>query len=165
MRQWISSVKTKKKKMFVKLWSMRFMQIFDGNQCKWVTEGQMVSNGGQAIKQMTCSLECDLHSMSRLRPDLCIEGKSCDQLSTTIEYVRSTEKAQCRFLNEPDLYNLGGIHARIWSIAGALPQPRNRRDRSSIDPRWEFEWRQHHPKLPQQESHYIPQHGILHQPK
>lgn len=37
----------KKKKMFVKLWSMRFMQIFGGNQCKWVTEGQMVSNGGR----------------------------------------------------------------------------------------------------------------------
>ena len=104
------------------------MQIFGGNQCKWVAEGQVVFNVSRklAIKQMAYSLEYDLHSMSRLRLDLYIEGKSCDQLSTTIEYVRSTEKAQCRFLNEPDLYNLGGIHARIWSIAGALQQLRSR---------------------------------------
>lgn len=79
-----------------------------------------------AIKRMTCSLEYDLHSMSRLRLDLYIEGKSCDQLSTTIGYVSSTEKVQCRCVNEPDLYNLGGIHARIWSIAGAPQQLRSR---------------------------------------
>ena len=104
------------------------MQILIDNQCKWVAAGQTIFIVGRktAIKQMRCFLGCDLHSMSQLRPDLCIEGKSCDQLSTTIESVSSMEKAQNRCVDKPDLCNLGGTHAHIWSIAGALQKLRNR---------------------------------------